>query len=36
LREGSIKPQPGGGVTFTPIESNTDLLVVVLGVQIGV
>lgn len=36
LREGSIEPAPGGGVTFDPIESKTDLLVVHLGVQIGI
>ena len=35
LREGSIRPAPGGGVSFTPIESQTDLLVPHLGVQIG-
>ena len=35
LREGSIEPQPGGGVAFTPIESQTDLMIVHLGVQIG-
>ncbi|MFN8646155.1 MAG: hypothetical protein U0104_05320 [Gemmatimonadales bacterium] len=35
LREGSIEPQPGGGVSFTPIESKTDLMLVHLGVQIG-
>ncbi len=36
LREGSIRPQPGGGVSFTPIQSKTDLLVAHLGVQIGI
>lgn len=36
LREGSIQPAPGGGVTFDPIESKTDLLVVHLGVQVGI
>ncbi len=35
LREGSIEPQPGGGVSFAPIESKTDLLIVHLGVQLG-
>jgi hypothetical protein len=35
LREGSIQPAPGGGVTFTPIESRTDILVPYLGVQVG-
>ncbi len=35
LREGSIQPAPGGGVSFTPIESKTDILVIQLGVQIG-
>lgn len=35
LREGSIQPAPGGGITFDPIESETDLLIVHLGVQIG-
>ncbi|MBK6421633.1 MAG: hypothetical protein IPI38_03340 [Gemmatimonadetes bacterium] len=35
LREGSIEPQPGGGVSFTPIESETDLMIVHLGVQVG-
>jgi opacity protein-like surface antigen len=36
LREGSIEPLPGGGVTFDPIESKTDLLIVHLGVQVGI
>jgi opacity protein-like surface antigen len=36
LREGSITPRPGGGVSFTPIESKTDLLVTHLGVQLGI
>lgn len=36
LREGSIQPTAGGGVTFDPIESKTDLLIVHLGVQIGI
>jgi opacity protein-like surface antigen len=36
LREGSITPQPGGGVSFTPIQSKTDLLIAHLGVQIGI
>lgn len=36
LREGSIQPEPGGGVSFDPIESKTDLLIVHLGVQIGI
>ncbi len=36
LREGSITPTPGGGISFTPIESKTDLLVVHAGVQIGI
>jgi hypothetical protein len=36
LREGSIQPAPGGGVTFDPIESKTDLLIVHLGVQVGI
>jgi hypothetical protein len=35
LREGSIEPQPGGAVSFTPIESQTDLLIMHLGVQVG-
>lgn len=35
LREGSITPTTGGGVTFTPIESKTDLLIMHLGVQLG-
>jgi hypothetical protein len=35
LREGSIRPVPGGGVTFTAIESQTDILVPHFGVQIG-
>jgi len=33
LREGSLQPQPGGGVTFDPIRSKTDLLAVHLGIQ---
>jgi opacity protein-like surface antigen len=36
LREGSIQPTTGGGVTFDPIESKTDLLIVQLGVQVGI
>ena len=36
LREGSIEPTPGGGVTLDPIESKTDLLIVQLGVQMGI
>ena len=36
LREGSIQPAPGGGVTFDPIQSKTDLLITHLGVQIGI
>lgn len=35
LRKGSIKPTTGGGVTFTPIESKTDILVPYLGIQVG-
>ena len=35
LREGSIQPTTGGGVTFTPIESRTDILVPYLGIQVG-
>jgi hypothetical protein len=35
LREGSITPTTGGGVTFTPIESKTDLMIIHLGVQLG-
>jgi hypothetical protein len=33
LRKGSLQPAPGGGVTFDPIRSETDLLVVHLGIQ---
>jgi hypothetical protein len=36
LREGSIQPAPGGGVSFTPIESQTDIFVLQLGVQLGI
>lgn len=36
LREGSIKSTGGGGITFTPIESKTDILVPHIGVQIGI
>lgn len=36
LREGSIRPTPGGGISFTPIQSKTDILVPHLGVQIGI
>jgi hypothetical protein len=36
LREGSIQPDPGGGVILRPIESQTDLLVIHLGVQVGI
>jgi opacity protein-like surface antigen len=36
LREGSITPTPGGGVSFSPIESKTDLVIVHAGVQIGI
>lgn len=35
LREGSIRPTPGGGISFTPIQSQTNILVPHLGVQIG-
>jgi len=35
LREGSIQVAPGGGVSFSPIESQTDILVIHLGVQFG-
>ncbi len=35
LREGSLQPQPGGGVRFDPIRSRTDLLVLHLGIQAG-
>ncbi len=36
LREGSIEPSPGGGITIDPIESRTDLLIIHLGVQVGI
>lgn len=36
LREGSIEPAPGGGITLDPVESRTDLLIIHLGVQIGI
>ena len=36
LREGSIHSTGGGGISFTPIQSRTDILVPHLGVQIGI
>lgn len=35
LREGSIEETSGGGLTYTPIESETNLVVYQLGVSIG-
>ena len=35
LREGSIEPLPGGAVSFTPIESQTDLLIMHSGCRSG-
>lgn len=35
LREGSIRSNGSGGVILNPVESQTDLLVIHLGVQIG-
>lgn len=35
LREGSIEETGGGGVTYTPIESETNLVVYQLGISIG-
>lgn len=36
LREGSIEPNPGGGIIIDPVESKTDLLIIHLGVQVGI
>ncbi len=36
LREGSIMESPSGSVSFTPIESETNMLLLQVGVSIGV
>jgi hypothetical protein len=36
LREGSLRTAPDGHVTFTPIESETNMLVARFGVSVGV
>lgn len=35
LREGSIQEEPDGTISFTPIESETNLLWLQFGVSIG-
>jgi hypothetical protein len=36
LREGSLRVAPDGGITFTPIESETNMLVARVGVSVGI
>jgi hypothetical protein len=35
LREGSIEENSGGGITYTPIESETNLVVYQVGISVG-
>jgi hypothetical protein len=36
LREGSIEDNGAGGVTITPIESNTNLITYQIGISVGI